>query len=236
MLIVSIFYLFSGGGMLKKLACILFSLCAFILTASAQQGVVNTLDISKILNYTPPLNDPSIEYIPDIYEDSIAYTVENIPKGSRMLARTYYYDANGHMYTPYPISEIPHDDTQTDNANYLQFDSILLDAVVYQYGLEYQSRQFQEGALFGMHEESLWSNLWYQSGYEDGQSSNLSPNDKDLLGQPYYDSGFEDGRTAESDAQAARDEQFSGLRNGIYIVILLIGSLIGAHYERKKAK
>ena len=97
---------------------------------------------------------------PDTYE---------IAPGSRLIDRTYYFNENGFMYTPYPFDDIPHGATETDNSSFLQFDSVTLNQVVYQYGLEDRSRQFQEGALYGIHEASCYYNQWYEQGYQDGQ-------------------------------------------------------------------
>ncbi len=102
-----------------------------------------------------------------------------------MIDRTYYFNENGFMYTPYPFDDIPHGATETENSSFLQFDSVTLNQVVYQYGLEDRSSQFQEGALFGIHEASCYYNQWYEQGYQDGQTKDDSyekeeyPYDKD---------------------------------------------------------
>lgn len=105
---------------------------------------------------------------PDGYPDAVNYDVVT---GSKLIDRTYFFDENGFMYTPFPYDNIPHGAVETDNSMYLQYDSITLNQVVYQYGLENQSEQFQQGAMFGIHEASLYYDYWYDAGYNDGQKS-----------------------------------------------------------------
>ena len=149
-------------------------------TSSNSGTVSSSTSTSESISAAPQAQEPTEP--PEGYPNAETY---NIALGSRMIDRTYYFNENGFMYTPYPFDDIPHGATETDNSSFLQFDSVTLDQVVYQYGLEDRSRQFQEGALFGIHEASCYYNQWYEQGYQDGQTEEDSsekeeyPYDKD---------------------------------------------------------
>lgn len=104
---------------------------------------------------------------PDGYPNPIHYTVA---AGSHLIDRTYYLNEDyTFFYCPWDKENLPHGDTETNNTNFLQFDNPYLGDVIYKYGLENQSRQFQEGATFGLHEASCYYDQWYHEGYIDGQ-------------------------------------------------------------------
>lgn len=138
--------------------------------------------------------DNHLESAPDGYPNAVNY---NIVAGSQLIDRTYYFDENGFMYTPFPYDDIPHGEVETDNTQYLQYDSVTVNQVVYQYGLENQSEQFQQGATFGIHEASLYYDQWYEEGYADGQQTQSEPVENETLTSAEYDeiyySGYEDG-------------------------------------------
>lgn len=80
---------------------------------------------------------------------------------------------------PYDTDEsgryiVPNGGRETDNGTYLQYDFPGLAYVVYHYGLENQSRDFQEGATYGLNRGYQIASEFYAYGYEDGVSETLS--------------------------------------------------------------
>ena len=127
-----------------------------------------------------------------------------IPPTSFMIDRTYYFDEEyTFMFIPWLKDYLPHGATETDNSLYLQFGDPYIGDIIYQYGLENQSRQFQEGATFGIHEMQAWSGKWYDTGYADGQESSSAdpapapfqyPNDQDDgTYETAYNTGYQYG-------------------------------------------
>lgn len=137
---------------------------------------------------------------PDGYPDAVNY---EIATGSKLIDRTYYFNDNGFMYIPWSKENMPHGDIETDNTTFLQFGSPYIGDVIYKYGLENQSRQFQEGATFGLHEAQCYYDYWYQYGYEDGQES-VAADIEDGYDSTYnegYDAGFDAGKS-QGDSQS----------------------------------
>ena len=134
-------------------------------SGTSSNNVTASADTESASSQSMPY-DPS--EAPVGYPEAVNYDVVT---GSKLIDRTYFFDENGFMYTPFPYDNIPHGAVETDNSMYLQYDSITLNQVVYQYGLENQSEQFQQGAMFGIHEASLYYDYWYDTGYSDGQKS-----------------------------------------------------------------
>lgn len=145
----------------------------------------------------PASDDSEPTEAPAGYPNAVNYDI--VPT-SCLIDRTYYFDENGFMYTPFPFDDIPHGAVETDNRQYLQYDSITLNQVVYQYGLEKQSEQFQQGAMFGIHEASQYYDYWYEQGFADSQQEN---DDVSHISYPYdsddgtyataYNSGYSIG-------------------------------------------
>ena len=133
--------------------------------SSSDTSSSSTTDIEST-TVSPSTNTYEPAEAPEGYSDAVDY---DVVAGSKLIDRTYYFDENGFMYTPFAYDDVPHGAVETDNSMYLQYDSITRNQVVYQYGLENQSEQFQEGAVFGLHEASLYYDQWYDIGYADGQ-------------------------------------------------------------------
>lgn len=131
--------------------------------------------------------DPSWEWVPDEYAYVEDYTMD-YPLGSHVLMRRYYYDESGYMYTPYRGQEVPHGAAETDNTDYLEagsysseadkpkFDYYTLDEIVYQFGLQDQSLQFQQGALFAFNEAYLLNEHFSES---ENEESEIQPTQKE---------------------------------------------------------
>ena len=78
------------------------------------------------------------------------------------------------MYTPYQDQAIPHADGETDNSYFMQagsyndpenkprFDYFTLDEIVYMFGLQEQSLQFQQGAAPSNIKSRLYGQILYQ--------------------------------------------------------------------------
>ncbi len=153
--------------------------------------------------------DPSWEWVPDSYESSQNFSNSgSCPQAGHIIPRQYYYDADGRMYTPYQDQAIPHADGETDNSYFMQagsyndpenkprFDYFTLDEIVYMFGLQEQSLQFQQGAYFGLNEGAVWSDFndtdsaedhssdyddGYYQGYRDGFFADRSAPNNDII-------------------------------------------------------
>lgn len=153
--------------------------------------------------------DPSWEWVPDSYESSQNFSNSgSCPQAGHIIPRQYYYDADGRMYTPYQDQAIPHADGETDNSYFMQagsyndpenkpkFDYFTLDEIVYMFGLQEQSLQFQQGAYFGLNEAAVWSDFndtdsaedhssdyddGYYQGYRDGFFADRSAPNSDII-------------------------------------------------------
>ena len=153
--------------------------------------------------------DPSWEWVPDSYESSQNFSNSgSCPQAGHIIPRQYYYDADGRMYTPYQDQAIPHANGETDNSYFMQagsyddpenkprFDYFTLDEIVYMFGLQEQSLQFQQGAYFGLNEAAVWSHFndadseeehssdyddGYYQGYRDGFFADRSSPNSDII-------------------------------------------------------
>lgn len=157
-------------------------------TASSpvQSSNITETEIEEEINW----KDPSWEWIPDEYTYIQDFSQE-YPIGSHIITRKYYYDDNGYMYTPYRDQNVPHGAVETDNSQYLEagsfsseddkprFDYFTLDEIVYQFGLQDQSLQFQEGALFGLNEAYLFEQFYQDENAVDSTDQKQYPYDRD---------------------------------------------------------
>lgn len=180
---------------------------------SAAYEPADTEQTSKTSYYEP--SEP-----PEGYPNAVNF---EIAAGSMLIDRTYYFNENGFMYTPFPYDDIPHGDVETDNTNYLQYDSVTIDQVVYQYGLENQSEQFQQGATFGIHEASLYYDQWYQVGYDEGQQAAQNDTASDVEIDEAYERGYDDG--TKYGETTGYNTGYSAAANK-YQWIIIIGSCI----------
>ena len=157
--------------------------------------------------------DPSWEWVPDEYAYMQDFSQE-YPIGSHIIMRKYYYDDNGYMYTPYRNQLVPHGAVETDNSQYLdagsfsseddkpRFDYFTLDEIVYQFGLQDQSLQFQEGAYFGLNEAYLLSQFYSQSANDVTDDTTLNEDIENDLST--YDSAANDSISSVDDNTSAQ--------------------------------
>lgn len=157
---------------------------------------------------------------PEGYPNAVNYEIET---GSQLIDRTYYFNENGFMYIPWTKENLPHGNTETDNTNFLQFGYPYIGDVIYQYGLENQSRQFQEGATFGLHEAQCYYNQWYQFGYDEGYQTAQSEPISDEEYKDAYDAGYDDG--VEYGKKSGHSAGYSEAENKYQLIILIAGAI-----------
>ena len=182
--------------------------------------------------------DPSWEWVPDSYEYTQDYSnYENRPQASHVLARQYYYDADGRMYTPYQDQPIPHADGDTDNSLFMQagsyddperkprFDYFTMDEIVYMFGLQEQSLQFQQGAYFGLNEAYIWGEFNDTTPSETLSDSEPSTENQTESSNDYeakYQQGRKVGHTEGYNEATSTYDQYVLAVIGIALVIIII--------------
>ena len=208
-------------------------------SSGSSSGIVTSTDKESDASNSETADSSPVEpeVAPEGYPDAVNY---EIAIGSKLIDRTYYFNENGFMYIPWTKENLPHGDVETDNTEFLQFGHPYIGDVIYKYGLENQSHQFQEGATFGLHEAQCYYDQWYQYGYEEGQKSTLADttNTYDSAYNDGYDDGFNDGIN-EGNSQGY-DTGYRDAENKYQLIVIvtvalaciLFGLLL---YSRRKA-
>lgn len=204
-----------------------------------QSSTITETEIEEEINW----KDPSWEWIPDEYAYIQDFSQE-YPIGSHVITRKYYYDDNGYMYTPYRDQNVPHGAVETDNSQYLEagsfsseddkprFDYFTLDEIVYQFGLQDQSLQFQEGAYFGLNEAYLLSQFYSESDADITDDTTLNEDIENDLDT--YDSSTNDAISSDDNNVSSQQPTNSFEFALVLMAALLSGFACGYWYKHKR--
>ncbi len=173
---------------------------------SSEQHTINPNSEGYIIpeQYIIYESSEDMEYVGDAGPEGFPYKIKyTIPPGSYMIDRDYYVNENGFIYDGWMPDDPPHGDIETDNSRFAGYDTPYIGTVVYQYGLENQSRQFQEGVTFGLHEAINWYDAYYKDGYTVGYNvalSEASGQDTTSIYNAAYNEGYDDARAEAYEA------------------------------------